>query len=46
LSATLAFKFVDRARAKIAMVAQDGKALGIITLKDLIEEITGELRDL
>lgn len=35
-----------RARAKIAIVAQDGKALGLITLKDLIEEITGELRDL
>ncbi len=35
-----------RARCKIAVVAQDGKAMGIITLKDLVEEITGELRDL
>lgn len=36
-----------RERAHIALVeGPDGRALGIITLKDLVEEITGELKDL
>lgn len=33
-------------RAKMAVVREGGQALGIVTLKDLVEEITGELRDL
>jgi len=32
-------------RSKLAIVERDGKALGIVTLKDLVEEITGELAD-
>ena len=35
-----------RARVNMAIVSDRGRALGIITLKDLVEEITGELRDL
>jgi putative hemolysin len=34
-----------RARENLAVVAEDGRALGIITLKDVVEEITGELQD-
>ena len=35
-----------RARSKMAVVVQGELALGVVTLKDLIEEITGELNDL
>lgn len=35
-----------RARQNLAVVVERGKALGVITLKDLVEEITGELADL
>ena len=36
-----------RERANLAVVTDaGGRALGIVTLKDLVEEITGELRDL
>lgn len=34
-----------RARENLAIVVDGGRALGIITLKDLVEEITGELQD-
>ncbi|MCA8922608.1 MAG: DUF21 domain-containing protein [Planctomycetes bacterium] len=32
-------------RSKLAVVEREGVALGIVTLKDLVEEITGELAD-
>lgn len=35
-----------RARARLAVVTRGERALGIVTAKDLVEEITGELRDL
>ncbi len=35
-----------RARARLAIVSEGGRALGIVTTKDLVEEITGELEDL
>ena len=35
-----------QARAKMAIVREGERALGLVTLKDLVEEITGELRDL
>jgi CBS domain containing-hemolysin-like protein len=34
-----------RARENLAVVVEAGRALGIITLKDVVEEITGELQD-
>ncbi|MEZ6183729.1 MAG: CNNM domain-containing protein [Planctomycetota bacterium] len=34
-----------QARSKLAVVERGGQALGIVTLKDLVEEITGELAD-
>lgn len=35
-----------RARTSLAVVVERGKAVGVVTLKDLVEEITGELQDL
>ncbi|MBL4847692.1 MAG: DUF21 domain-containing protein [Planctomycetes bacterium] len=35
-----------RARTALAVVMDQGKAVGVVTLKDLVEEITGELQDL
>ena len=35
-----------RARASLAVVSEGERAIGIITTKDLVEEITGELHDL
>jgi CBS domain containing-hemolysin-like protein len=35
-----------QARAKLAIVREGERALGLVTMKDLVEEITGELRDL
>lgn len=35
-----------RARTTLAVVTDKGKTLGVVTLKDLVEEITGELQDL
>ncbi len=35
-----------RARARLAVVTRADRALGIVTAKDLVEEITGELQDL
>lgn len=35
-----------QARASLAIVAEGDRAIGIITTKDLVEEITGELHDL
>lgn len=35
-----------QARVNLAIVTNGGEALGIITIKDLVEEITGELQDL
>ena len=35
-----------RARTHMAIVSEGRRAIGIITMKDLVEEITGELQDL
>lgn len=35
-----------RARTTLAIVVERGQAVGVVTLKDLVEEITGELQDL
>lgn len=43
---TAALLRMRQARSTLAVVTRDGRALGIVTLKDLVEEITGELRDL
>ena len=34
-----------RARAHLALVAEQGRTLGIVTLEDLLEELVGDIRD-
>jgi putative hemolysin len=34
-----------RARRQLAIVVEDGRLLGVVTVEDLLEELVGEIRD-
>jgi CBS domain containing-hemolysin-like protein len=36
---------MKRRRCHLAVVVQDGRAIGMVTMEDLVEELVGEIRD-
>jgi CBS domain containing-hemolysin-like protein len=46
LSVEIAIGRIRRSRQPMAFVVQGGRCLGLVTLKDLVEEIVGDLPDL